>query len=165
MPVSEYEQLISYPLPAYNFRVTVGDQTVSFARVSGLRRFHQTATYRHGLSWTEGETMYKFYVPIWDDLQLERGSFPGASGSTWLYAWLEDSEPRSIQIDMCDAQGNAVIRWSIAKALVVRMTGPNLDANANDVGVESLELKVTGVTLAEEGRELTPPADVKREGT
>lgn len=154
MAVSEYDQLTSYPLPAYNFRVTVDETTVSFAKVSGLRRFHQTATYRHGLSWTEGETMFKFFVPVWDDMTLERGSFPGSAGTTWLYSWLEDSEPRSMQIDMCDAKGNVVIRWSIAKALVIRMTGPSLDANTNEVGVESVELKVTGVTLKEESREL-----------
>lgn len=155
MPVSAYDQLTSYPLPAYNFRVTVDELTVGFARVSGLARGHQIATYRHGLSWTEGETIYKFFVPTWKDLQLERGSLPGDAGTTWLYSWLESDEPRSIQIDMCDAGGRAVIRWSIAKALAVRMSGPTLDANTNEIGIETLELKVLGVSVHEEPRDLS----------
>lgn len=158
MSVSTYEQLSSYPLPAYNFRVTVDDKTVSFAAVSGLTRSHETVTYRHGLSWTEGEQLFKFFVPRWTKLELRRGTMPGSAGTKWLYDWLEDDKPRSIQVDMCDANGDVVIRWSIAKALAVRLTGPSLDASSSEVAIESLELEVYGVKVSEEDRKLEEPS-------
>ena len=57
----------NYPLPAYNFRVTVDGRSMSFSEVSGINIEYETLTYRHGLSFLEGETIQKFfyekYVP------------------------------------------------------------------------------------------------------
>jgi hypothetical protein len=43
------------PLAGYNFRVSIGGQSLGFTRVSGLQRAHKTVTYRHGRSFLEGE--------------------------------------------------------------------------------------------------------------
>lgn len=150
MALSESEQLRGYPLPAYNFRVTVGGKTVNFTKVSGLEREHETVTYRHGMSWREGEQIVKFHVDRYKSVVLERGSLPGGDGTTWLYRWLEDQQPRSMAIDMCDARGDVVIRWKIAKALATKLQGPTLDASASDVAIETLELMARGITLGRE---------------
>ena len=61
-------QRTTYPLAAYNFRVTIGDIAMGFTEVSGLARGYETITYKHGLSYWEGESITKFrydkYVPI-----------------------------------------------------------------------------------------------------
>jgi hypothetical protein len=70
---SRQEQRASYPLAAYNFRVIVGAETLSFAKVSGLSAEHQTVTYNHGLSFLEGELITKFHVEKFTTVTLERG--------------------------------------------------------------------------------------------
>ena len=46
----------AYPLAAYNYRVTVAGTTMSFSEVSGLAVEYEKVTYRHGLSFREGES-------------------------------------------------------------------------------------------------------------
>ena len=38
----------TYPLPSYNYRVTVGSDVLSFSEVSGLSVEHEPVTYKHG---------------------------------------------------------------------------------------------------------------------
>ena len=147
MALSVDEQKASYPLPAYAFRVTIDGESVGFAKVSGLQREHDTVIYRHGLSAFEGETLIKFYRDKWFDMTLERGVAPGTA--KWLYKWLESSEPRSLIVDLCDADANVVIRWKVAKAVAVKITAPTFDATSNEVVIESLSLKISGVSVEE----------------
>lgn len=141
------QQRASYPLPAYNFRVVIDGESMSFVRVSGLARKHQSAVYRHGLSAFEGPQLIKFYREDWFDLTLERGVTPGAAA--WLYRWLEQAEPKSVELDQCDASGTTVIRWQVAKAVAVELSAPSFDANSNETAVESVTLKVAGVRVEE----------------
>lgn len=50
---------------------------------------------------------------------------------------------------MCDAGGMPVIAWSIVKALPVKLDAPGFDAKTNEVVIETLELKVAGVSVKE----------------
>ncbi len=57
----------SYPLPAYNYRVTVlrdGEALVlSFAEVSGLSLQYDPVTYKHGLSFALGVKDHPRHAP------------------------------------------------------------------------------------------------------
>jgi len=139
---SRQEQRASYPLAAYNFRVIVDAETLSFAKVSGLTRQHQTVTYNHGLSFLEGELITKFHVEKYTTVTLERGSTVGARA---LHKWLEDSKPRVVEVQLCDADGRPVVLWRIARAIAVKLTAPTFDARANEAAIESLELKAAGI--------------------
>jgi len=55
MADSKAFQQAQYPLVAYNYRVTLDGQTASFSEVTGLAVSYETTTYRHGLSFVEGE--------------------------------------------------------------------------------------------------------------
>ena len=44
----------SYPIPAYNYRVTVGSQTLAFSEINGLTREHEKVVYRDGMSFLMG---------------------------------------------------------------------------------------------------------------
>lgn len=143
------QQQASYPLPAYNFHVVIDGESMSFVRVSGLEREHDSVVYRHGLSAFEGEQLIKYYRPKWFDLTLERGVAPGAAA--WLYRWLEQAEPKSMEVDLRNASGATVIRWKVAKAVAVKLAAPTFDANTNETAVESVTLKVASVTVEEVG--------------
>ena len=135
-----------YPVMAYNFRVTLGSSTASFAEVSGLHREHETVTYRHGFSYREGEDITKYVFAKYAPLTLRRGIFRGA---TSLYSWLEEQGERAMTITLCDHRGRGVVSWNVARALVVKIEAPSLDAKSNDVAVDTLELKVAAVTINE----------------
>ena len=100
----------AYPLPVYNYRVTVfkgGDSVVaSFAEVSGLNVEYQHVTYKHGLSFLTGSTI----IPGMRQetkLTLKRGI---VKDRVFLQEWMKKtySDPfyvyakRDIVIDLCD---------------------------------------------------------------
>ncbi len=137
-----------YPLPAYNFRVDVGNETMSFAKVSGIAVEYDAVTYRHGLSFREGERIKTFYYDSFMPLTLTRGVFPaGKHDPRFLFDWLERRDTRSLEVSLCDEGGKASITWKIAKAVPVKLKAPTFDAGSNEVSIESLELRVRGVSL------------------
>lgn len=144
MAQSKQEQRAAYPLAAYNFRVTVDTQALSFAKVSGLQRQHQTLVYQQGLSFLEGEQITKFYLDKYVSVTLERGTTLGAR---FLYKWLEERSQRAMDISLCDESGQPVLAWRIAKAIAVKLTAPSFDARSNEVAIETLEVKAAGISI------------------
>jgi phage tail-like protein len=144
MAQSFAQQRSSYPLAAYNFRVDVDGAAMRFAKVSGLQREYKTLTYRHGLSFIEGEQITKYFINTYVPVTLEQGVVIGAKS---LHDWLESRTPVSLEVDLCDAQGTPVLAWRIAKALAVKLTAPTFDAKTNEVAIDTLELKASGITI------------------
>jgi phage tail-like protein len=142
--LGKQEQRTSYPLAAYNFRVTVDGVAMRFAKVSGLQREHQTATYRHGLSFIEGEQIAKYYIDKYVSVTLEQGTI---IGSTFLHEWLESKSKVAMEVSLCDERGTPVIAWRITKALPVKLSAPTFDARTNEVAIESLEIKAAGISI------------------
>jgi phage tail-like protein len=138
------EQRAGYPLAAYNFRVTVDAQALSFAKVSGLQREHQTLTYRHGLSFQEGEYIAKYRIDKYVSVTLERGT---TLSMRFLQTWLEEQQKRQVEISLCDEAGTPVLAWRIARAIAVKLTAPTFDARTNEAAIDTLELKAAGISL------------------
>jgi phage tail-like protein len=143
------EQIKStYPLPVYNYRVTInGDGqslVLGFSEISGLTVEYQPVTYRHGLSFIMGTKLIPgMRQPI--KFTLKKGVVKGNNFlSSWLYNAYSNpliSPKRDILIDLCDEVGNSVIRWKVQGALPTKLTAPTFDANNNGVAIESLELE------------------------
>ena len=145
MAETKATQKSTYPLPAYNFRVTIDGLSASFADVSGISIEHETVTYRHGLSAWEGESIAKFHLDKFAPITLKKGTF---HGNAQLYEWLNDRNgPRGMEVSLCDEQAQPVVTWRIRRALPVKLDAPAFDATATDVAVESLELMVAGITV------------------
>jgi phage tail-like protein len=144
MALGKQEQRTSYPLAAYNFRVTIDGAAMRFAKVSGLQREHQTVTYRHGLSFIEGEQIAKYFIDKYVTVTLEQGT---VIGSKFLHEWLERKTKCSMEVSLCDQEGLPVIAWRIAKALPVKLSAPVFDARTNEVAIDSLEIKAAGISI------------------
>lgn len=144
MAETKQYQKSSYPLPSYNFRVTVGETSMSFSEVSGLALEYETITYRHGLSFMEGEIVKKYYYDKSVTLTLKKGV---VKGMRYLYDWLKERKARMFLVSLCDEQGQPVVSWKIAKALPVKLSAPSFNAGANDVAVESLEIMASGISI------------------
>ena len=146
MAQSTKSQKLAYPLPAYNFRVRVGDTVVSFAEVSGIAAEYDKVMYRNGLSFWEGEAIKTFYYDTYIPVTLRRGVVLGPN-PLFLYEWLKKGDSRPVEVSLCDEKGAQVISWQIAKALPVKLQAPTFDAKTNEVSIETMELSVRGVSL------------------
>jgi phage tail-like protein len=139
-------QKSSYPLPSYNFKVTVDGQSVSFSEASGITVEYEAITYRHGLSFWEGETITRYRYPKYRPVSLKKGTVAGAG---FLYDWLtaKSNAARPVDISLCDEKGDPVVIWRIARAVPVKLEAPTFDANTNQVSIEKLDLMVSGVSV------------------
>jgi phage tail-like protein len=142
----------SYPLPVYNYRVTVGGATLGFSEVSGLNVEHEPVTYKHGLSFVLGDKIIPG-MPKQITLTMKRGITKAENGSI-LVDWFQETyanplrnSKQDIQIDLCDETGNAVIRWKVLGALPVKLDAPTFDASSNEVAVETLELVAHSISV------------------
>jgi phage tail-like protein len=133
----------SYPLPVYNYRVTIGGNTLGFSEVLGLSVEYEPVYYRHGLSFaTGGKIIPGKQKPV--TLTLKKGIM---KGKDFLSKWLQDTyaDPfkdtkQNILIDLCDQAGLPVVRWNVQGALPIKLDAPGFLANSNEVAVETLEL-------------------------
>jgi phage tail-like protein len=138
----------TYPLPSYNYRVTVLKDNESlamgFSEVSGLQVEYEPVSYSHGLSFKLGGRIIpgkRKQVRI----TLKRGIVKGGDAlRSWFSGVYTDpffaTPKRDIVIDLCDETGTAVVRWTVTGALPVKLEASNFTADGNDVAIETLEL-------------------------
>ena len=144
MAQSRNNQKPTYPLPVYNFRVTVDGTAVGFQDVSGLVLEYQTVTYRHGLSFLEGEDIEKYHLEKYVQVTLKKGV---VKGDSFLLNWLKDNRPRMVRVSLCDESGRPVITWRISRALAVKLEASTFDANSNQVSIDTLSLQAAGISV------------------
>jgi phage tail-like protein len=136
----------SYPLPVYNYRVTVGDRTLGFSEVSGLSIEYESVSYKHGFSFATGTKIIPgMRQPI--KLTLKRGIVTNTKDGNFLASWIQDAyanpfktAKQDIVIDLCNEKGEPSVRWKVQGALPVKLDAPTFDSNSNDVAIETLEL-------------------------
>jgi phage tail-like protein len=144
-----------YPLPAYNYRVTIlqdgSSLALNVAEVSGLSLEYEPVTYKHGFSFVMGNKIIPG-MPQPIRLTMKRGV---AKNGDYLYNWINKAHTdpffagakRDILIDLCDEAGQPVIRWKAQGALPVKLAAPTFDANTNEVAIESLEFIAHGLEV------------------
>jgi phage tail-like protein len=150
MSLDKDEIKASYPLPVYNYRVTVGSSTLGFSEVSGLSVDYEAVTYKHGLSFSMGVKIIPgMRQPI--KLTMKKGVI---QGNDFFAKWIQDAyanpfknAKQDILVDLCDETGKAVVRWKVQGALPTKLDAPTFDANSNDVAIESMELIAHGIQV------------------
>ena len=138
----------TYPLPVYNYRVTIGLTVISFSEVTGLAVRYESITYRHGLSWREGsEFMPGMKQPL--QITLKKGLMKnGAFLNQWINTIRQNKvDKHDVLVELCDEWGTPVITWQILKAFPLRLDAPSFNASANEVAIESLELMAGDVIV------------------
>lgn len=138
----------NYPLPVYNYRVSIEDTDIAFSEVSGLAVQYEPITYKHGLSWKEGEEIMpgmKQSIRI----TLKRGL---VKKGNVLNDWIETvkqnkAKKKNLLIRLCNEGGEPVISWQVMSAVPLKLTIPTFDANSNDVAIESLEVMAVDITV------------------
>lgn len=138
----------TYPLPAYNYRVSIGGAAIACTEVTGLALQYEPITYKHGLSWKEGaEHMPGQKQPL--RITLRKGL---TQNGARLYNWIETVrqnkvEKRDLVIELCDENGQALITWQVMQAFPLQLNAPGFNANSNEVAIESMELMAGDMTV------------------
>ena len=142
-----------YPLPVFHFEVSWpgkdGAVKGSFTEVSGLNREIQILEYRDGVT--------KDYATIKipgmrkdNNVTLKRGIF---HGNNQLYEWwlkvsqLEEQDRRKVTISLLGEDHQARVTWTLENAMPVKIDGPGLKGDGNEVAIESMELAFEGMTI------------------
>ncbi len=138
----------TYPLPVYNYRVTVLDgmmpTVIGFSEVSGLGMECQPVVYKHGFSFASGPVLIPGMVQT-HRLILKKGL---TGNGNFLQKWIEQAcaDPysagakRDVVVDLCDEVGLPMIRWTLLGALPVKLDAPTFSAGSNEVAIASMEL-------------------------
>jgi phage tail-like protein len=129
------------PFPSSQFVVEInGIQAASFAEVSGLASETAVIEYRTG-----GDTTLRKLPGLrkFGNITLKRG----VTQDTELWDWHESAERRNGSIVLLDAKRNEVVRWNFANGWPCKWEGPMLNARANEVAIETLEIAVEGFQL------------------
>jgi phage tail-like protein len=153
MAVSSSTIKTTYPLPAYNYRVTIvdidGPHVLGFSEVSGLSVGYDPVTYKDGLSFLLGDKIIAgMHQPI--KLNLKKGL---TQNDGFLYNWfnrcyllpMAATSRCDILIDLCDEQGLPVMRWTVIGALPIKLEAPAFTAKSNEVAIVNMEVIATSL--------------------
>lgn len=107
--------------------------------------------YREG---TDGPTMRKLAgLTSYGNLSLQWGTTPD---STPLFDWRHqveqgqlDDARRDIAVVLLDEEGNNAARWEFTNAWPSQYDAPDLDASADEVAIESMEIAHEGMVRVE----------------
>lgn len=140
--------MANYPLSNFHFSVEWGGTNIGFAEVSGLDIYFEPILYRQGADpdYTENKMpgMVKY-----SNIILKRGL---SAGDNEFYQWmntkrLNSIERRDITIKLLNEKHEPVFTWRVRQAFPVKYSGPVLNAQGNEVAMETLELAHEGLTV------------------
>jgi phage tail-like protein len=137
-------------LPAFLFSVEIdGLNTGFFRSVGGLKVETEVFEFKEG---GEAGIIRKLPgVTRFANIRLTRGF----TGDRTLYDWFTNlQKPNPPKVDgrivMFDRHGKRVAAWKFSNGFPVKWEGPDFDASANEVAIETIEIAHEGLTLSDD---------------
>ena len=133
------------PLGSFNFTVEIDGTTITgFSEVSGLDAEVEVVEYREGSDPTPRKLAG---IRKYANITLKRG----ITGDLTLWKWMQsilsgNADRRNISIVLLNEHRDPVARWHVVRAWPTKYQAPALNACANEVGLETLELTHEGLT-------------------
>ncbi len=139
-----------WPLPKFYFRVQFGalKDTVFFQEVSGLDTEAQVIEYRLQdnpvFSTVKMPGMKKA-----SNVTMKKGVFVKDNK---FWDWFNQIKMNTIKretvtIQLLDEQGSPVMTWTLQNAWPTKITATDLESNANEVAIETIEIAHEGLTI------------------
>jgi phage tail-like protein len=135
------------PYSAMNFVVELDGITVAaFRECSGLASELTVIEYRNGSD--RGSARKLPGMQKYTNITLKRG----ITGDRQLWDWHKTALDGSVQrkngsIVLLDESGQEVVRWNFRQGWPSKYEGPTLNASANEVAIETLEIAHEGLEL------------------
>jgi len=138
------------PFAAFNFLVEIDNiAKASFSEVSGLDVEVAAIEYREG-----GENVLTVRklpgLAKYTNITLKRGYTADLSLWKWIKGVIDGKVQRAnVAITLLNDQRQPVVRWQVREAWPCKYEGPDLNAKANDVAIETLEICHEGLERVE----------------
>jgi phage tail-like protein len=134
-----------WPIPKFHFRVDMGGNEIGFQEVSGLEMETQFIEYRAG----DDPTYLTQKIPglkKHGNVTLKKGVYAGDAA---FWEWFTDVQTNpdrreQVIIQLLDEEENPVVTWTVSNAFPVKVSGPDLKSDANEIAIESIELAHEG---------------------
>jgi phage tail-like protein len=136
------------PYKAFNFRVEIdGIARAAFREVSGLESETAVVEYRVG---GEPTTVRKLPgLTKYANIVLRRGITQDAELWNWRQTVVQGNvDRRNGSIILLDDDGTELVRWNFFHGWIAKWEGPALNAQANEVAIETIEIAHEGLELA-----------------
>ena len=155
MSLTKSEIKNRYPLPSYNYKVSIDGEIIAFSQVSGLSMGYEVSTYKESPveSGIPGPVTMKMPAQSSDiSITLQKGVVRGKSIA--LFNWINSIQTnlvdkKDITIELCDETGAAVFVWKVINAFPTGLEAPTFDAASNDASLESMTLMADRITVEE----------------
>jgi phage tail-like protein len=144
--------MVYYPPVGFHFKVEVlglgaNDDDVRFTEVSGLSMEMGTEEVAEG-----GENRFVQKYPVrakYPELVLKRGLLKGSEVLTWVEECVRDYkiQARNVDVKLLNKEHEPLVTWHLAGAYPTRWAPSDLNATANAVVIESLQLYYQYFTL------------------
>lgn len=139
---------MAYPIPAFHFQVDWGGSKIGFSEASGLTVENDVIEYRDGAS----PEFTKIKLPglkKYSNITLKRGIVPADNE---FFKWLNTTkmdkpQRRDLTISLLNEDHNPVMTWKVKNSWPIKVEGPSLKSDDNNVAVESIELAHEGLTV------------------
>ena len=138
------------PFAAFNFIVEIDNiAKAGFSEVSGLAVEIAAIEYREGGDKRLGMRSFPGLAK-YANITLKRGFTADLSLWKWIKSVLDGDVVRAnVSITLLDDQRRAVARWQVHDAWPCKYEGPTLNAQGNDIAIESLEICHEGLERVE----------------
>ncbi len=132
-----------WPLPKFSFSVNFGTQgeNLSFQEVSGLETETQVIEYRHSNSNVYSPIKMPGLAKVGNAV-FTRGIFVQNNDFWRWYSQIKmNTIPRqTVTISLLDENGKTTMQWTLSNAWPTKIVCTNLNANANEVAIDTLEV-------------------------
>jgi phage tail-like protein len=145
------KKILGISQPFKSQKQPAGLVEASFTEVSGLTQEIQSIDYRDGLD--------KVTVPRkipgmskFSNVTLKRGVFHQRQE---LQEWFNSKkyntvDRRTVIVELKDPAGQTLISWTLSNAYPIKIDGPSLKSDGNEIAIESMELVHEGLTVKHE---------------
>jgi phage tail-like protein len=136
------------PFPLYNFIVEIeGVSVAGFLEVSGLESSIEVIEYREGTEKSFNNRKLPGLVK-YANVVLKSGVTKDKS----IYDWHKECvagvvKRRAVRIVLLDRTSNPIRAWRLREVWPAKYAGPTLNATANEVAIETIELVHEGIDV------------------
>lgn len=136
------------PFKNYSFLVEIdGIASSAFKSVSGLAAEAEVIEYREGSDPVSSSRKLPGRVE-YPNVRLSRGLTTSRDLWDWWQTVVDGSlERRNVAITLLDDSRTPVLRWLLRDAWIAKFEAPDLEAEGNEVAIETIELAHEGLEL------------------
>lgn len=140
----------NWPLPKFYFKIDLGSvKDVPFQEVSGLEAEARPIEYR-GVNSSVFSTIKMPGIVKSGNVTMKKGIFKSDNAFWEWYGGIKMNtiERQNVVIKLCDEGGNPTMVWTLANAWPTKISSTDINADANEVAVETIEFSHEGLTMS-----------------